>query len=151
MAFELERWVSAPVDAVYAVLSDPAKLSVLHPLIEQVTVTFRDASRVDVELVEHVPFGPFKVPNRYQASHWFQPEAPRKLRMRGVSFPKVVVSTQFTLDPANDGTRVVERLEVSALFGLQGFCGEDGGRGASQAAREPREALRAVSCGRSPP
>ena len=41
--------------------------------------------------------------------------------MSGVSFPKVVVSTGFPLEPLNDGTRVVERLEVSALFGLQGF------------------------------
>ena len=119
--FELEQWVSAPVEAVYAVLSDPSQIAVLHPLIERVTVTFRDASRVDVELFEHVPFGPFKVPNRYQASVLFQPEAPRKLRLRGVSSPKVVVSSEFTLEPANDGTRVVERLEVSALFGLQGF------------------------------
>lgn len=121
MTIELEQWVSAPVDAVYAVLSDPSQLAVLHPLIEQVTVTFRDAARVEVELFEHVRFGPFRVPNRYHASYWFQPEAPRKLRMRGVSFPKVVVSTEFTLEPVNDGTRVVERLEVTALFGLQGF------------------------------
>jgi carbon monoxide dehydrogenase subunit G len=121
VTIELEQWVRAPVDAVYAVLSDPSQLAVLHPLIEQVTVTFRDAARVEVELFEHVPFGPFKVPNRYQASYWFQPEAPRKLRMRGVSAPKVVVSTEFTLEPVNDGTRVVERLEVTALFGLQGF------------------------------
>lgn len=121
MTFELEQWVNGPIDAVYALLSDPTRLSVLHPLIEQVTVTHRDASRVEVDLFEHVPMGPFRVPNAYRATYFVHPEAPRRLRARGESIPRVVIDAEYTLEQQGERTRVSERTTVSALFGLKGF------------------------------
>lgn len=121
MTFELEQWVNGPIDAVYALLSDPDRLSVLHPLIERVTVTHRDDSRVEVELFEHVPMGPFRVPNTYRATYFVHPEAPRRLRARGESFPRVVIDAEYTLEQQGERTRVAERTTVSALHGLKGF------------------------------
>lgn len=121
MTFELEQWVNGPIDAVYALLGDPTRLSVLHPLIEQVTVTHRDASRIEVDLFEHVPMGPFRVPNAYRATYFVQPDAPRRLRARGESFPKVVIDAEYVLDQQGARTRVVEHTTVSALFGLERF------------------------------
>lgn len=121
MTFELEQWVNGPVDAVYALLSDPTRLSVLHPLIERVTVTHRDDSRVEVGLFEHVPLGPFSVPNSYRATYFMQPEAPRRLRALGESFPKVVIDTDYSLEPQGERTRVTERTTVRALLFLTGF------------------------------
>lgn len=121
MTFELEQWVNGPIDAVYALLSDPDRLSVLHPLIERVTVTHRDDSRVEVELFEHVPMGPFRVPNTYRATYFVHPEAPRRLRARGESFPRVVIDAEYTFEQQGERTRVAERTTVSALPGLKGF------------------------------
>ncbi|MBL8937135.1 MAG: SRPBCC family protein [Archangium sp.] len=121
MTFELEQWVNGPIDAVYALLSDPSRLSVLHPLIEQVTVTHRDETRVEVDLFEHVPMGPFRIPNAYRATYFVHPEAPRRLRARGESFPKVVIDAEYTLEQQGERTRVSERTTVSALLGLKGF------------------------------
>lgn len=121
MTFELEQWVNGPIDAVYALLSDPTRLSVLHPLIEQVTVTHRDASRVEVDLFEHVPMGPLRVPNAYRATYFVHPDAPRRLRARGESFPKVVIDAEYVLEQQGERTRVSERTTVSALLGLKRF------------------------------
>lgn len=121
MTFELEQWVNGPIDAVYALLSDPTRLAVLHPLIERVTVTHRDDARVEVDLFEHVPLGPFKVPNSYRATYFVHPEAPRRLRARGESAPKVVIDAEYSLEQEGDRTHVVERTTVSALPGLGRF------------------------------
>ncbi len=121
MTFELEQWVNGPIDAVYALLSDPTRLAVLHPLIERVVVTHRDDARVDVDLFEHVPLGPFKVPNSYRATYFVQPEAPRRLRARGESAPKVVIDAEYSLEQRGERTHVIERTTVSALPGLGRF------------------------------
>lgn len=121
MTFELEQWVNGPIDAVYALLSDPTRLSVLHPLIERVTVTHRDDTRVEVDLFEHVPMGPLRIPNAYRATYFVHPEAPRRLRARGQSAPRVVIDAEYWLEQEGERTHVVERTTVSALPGLKRF------------------------------
>jgi hypothetical protein len=117
----LEQFVPAPPASVYALMADPNNLPRLHPLIRRIAITRQDATRVEFELDETVPLGPFSIHNRYTGTFELQPNAPRSLRTFGVSSPRVTVRAQFTFDPERDGTLLRESVVITAPFGLQGF------------------------------
>jgi hypothetical protein len=117
----IDQFVPAPPADVYALMVDPNNLPRLHPLVKRVVITRQDATRIDFELDEDVPLGPFSVHNRYSGTFELQPDAPRSLRTFGVSAPRVTVRGHFTFDPERNGTLLRESVVISAPFGLQGF------------------------------
>lgn len=118
---QLEQFVSARVEDVYALFTDPQSIARLHPLVKRVVVTERSERRVAFELFEDVPLGPFRVPNRYHGEYLLEADGPHTLRARGVSFPRVTVDASFRFEAHGEGTRVTEQLSVTAPLGMGGF------------------------------
>jgi hypothetical protein len=120
----LEQRLAAAPGAARAMLADPNHFPMLHPLIERVTVLragrVGDEHVTAFELFEHVPMGPFRVPNTYQG--WIhRPEDPARLTLKGVSAPGVRVQADFAFLADADETLVRETLRLTVGWPLHRF------------------------------
>jgi Polyketide cyclase / dehydrase and lipid transport len=121
---QLEQRVSAGPAAARALLADPNQLPKLHPLIERVTVLRQsredDAEVTAFELFEHVPMGPFRVPNTYLG--WIcRPDDAARLTLKGESTPGVRIHADFEFVADPEGTLVRETLRVTVGWLLHHF------------------------------
>jgi hypothetical protein len=120
--FVLERQFDAPPDQVRDYLADLHNFSALHPLIESIDDLAPRPERPDARfyrVVDRISFGPFRVRTTYVASL----EVVSDFEVHGDAWqrPAVRLHTVYELHPEHGGTRLVERVEVEAPWGMRRF------------------------------
>lgn len=147
------RWhreftVDVDADVVLALLRDPRRLPELHPLIERVDVeaTRRegDVTVVPFSIAEHIPLGPWRVPNAYRGEVHDVPGRPECSRQFGFSRPGVIVDVTWTVGPlpsSSTACRAVQDVVVTAPWWVAPFVFATAGRAHDRFVMALRERL----------
>ncbi|KQW49042.1 polyketide cyclase / dehydrase and lipid transport [Nocardioides sp. Root1257] len=115
--------VPAPPDEVRAFYVDLDSLTVVHPLIVSVEELSRtdeaDGYRQTYRVVDRVRMGPFSFMITYRAA-WHVPEQ-GDVRSEADQSPGVRLRGTVSFTPIDGGTRITERLRISAPRPLAGY------------------------------
>lgn len=115
--------IPAAPDVVRAFYVDLDNLRTLHPLIVAVQRTSRtvgpDGYIADYRVRDRIPLGRGTLPVTYSATMHVPAEGEVWTEAR--QFPRVRLRGRVCFDAVGDGTRLTERLSVSAPWPLTGF------------------------------
>jgi ligand-binding SRPBCC domain-containing protein len=115
--------IPAPPNVVRDFYVDLDNLRTLHPLIVAVQRTARtvgpDGYVVDYRVRDRIPFGRSALPITYTATLHVPAEGEVWTEAR--QFPRVRLRGRVSFDEADGGTRLTERLSISAPWPLAGF------------------------------
>ena len=116
--------VSAPLDEVWALFSNPKNHAAIHPLIQALTIVEEGEGPeagetfVDFEVVDRVVLlGVLKLPVRYLARMIRQP-AKGRLTIRATSLMGLVTEAVWQLREAEGGTELEEYVTLTAPWFL---------------------------------
>lgn len=120
--FVHEIEIDAPLSAVHDFLADMDAHAELHPLIESITALPPTASRTTADhyrIVDRIALGPI----RFRATYTAALEALSDTVIRGDAWqqPRIRLSTMYRLSPTDTGTRLVEKVSVTAPWPLRRF------------------------------
>lgn len=108
--------VPAPPARVRAFYVDLDNISEVHPLVQWVRSTSRveldDGYRQDYQVRDRIPMGPFALPITYRARLVVPTAGPVTAQAR--QFPQVKLDSQVVFAPTEAGTRITEKLTISA-------------------------------------
>lgn len=108
--------VPAPPARVRAFYVDLDNISEVHPLVQWVRSTSRveldDGYRQDYQVRDRIPFGPLALPITYRATVVVPTAGPVTAQAR--QFPQVKLDSQVVFAPTEAGTRITEKLTISA-------------------------------------
>lgn len=109
------EFIAAPPDDVRAYYVDLGNLALVHPLIESVT----RVSETTYRIKDRVPLGFLTVPVTYTAIMQVPDQGP--VTAEAIQFPGVRLRSTVTFDGVDGGTRLTERLAVTAPWPLLGL------------------------------
>ena len=123
-ASELEVVVAAPPRAVFEHLRDPRNYVGLSPLVVEVRDIREEPDAVHYVAVERFRFAGVKYDNLIRVELRADDDDPARLWVGGdVDSPgNVQLRYGYTITPDGDGARVVDRIQVTAPFGLRRFA-----------------------------
>ncbi|OMC35627.1 polyketide cyclase / dehydrase and lipid transport [Mycolicibacterium fortuitum] len=108
--------VPAPPARVRAFYVDLDNISEVHPLVQWVRSTSRveldDGYRQDYQVRDRIPMGPLALPITYRARLVVPTAGPLTAQAR--QFPQVKLDSQVVFAPTEAGTRITEKLTISA-------------------------------------
>lgn len=123
-ASQVEVLVAAPPRAVFEHLRDPRSYVGLSPLVVEVRDIRAEPDAVHYVAVERFTFAGLKYDNLIRVELRADDADPARLWVGGdVDSPgNVQLRYGYTITAEGDGSRVVDRIEVTAPFGLRRFA-----------------------------
>jgi hypothetical protein len=119
----LSEEIPAPPDAVRAFYVDLRNIIRVHPLVVSVTPTDRaesaDGYTQTYRVRDRIPLGPLTLGTSYTARVTVPGNGDVHTEAR--QFPRVQLIGTVSFDPSGDGTRLTERLLITAPRPLAGF------------------------------
>lgn len=123
----LSEIVPAPPEAVRDFYIDLRNIVAVHPLVVAVTATQRtvadDGYTQTYRVRDRIPFGPLALPVTYTAIVHVPVRG--EVRTEASQFPAVRVIGAVSFDAADTGTRLTERLTITAPRPLAGFTARE--------------------------
>ena len=118
---ELDELVAGPPDVVRSYYADLDRMAEVHPLVVAVrTLSYQildDGYEQTYSVKDRVPLGFLTLPITYTATLRVPTNGPVTAQAR--QFPGVRLDSIVTFDPESDGTRLTERIRISAPPGLR--------------------------------
>ncbi|BAX90391.1 SRPBCC family protein [Mycobacterium shigaense] len=126
----LSEWVPAPPEAVRGFYVDLDNIRLVHPLIvsvETVSRTETDAGyQQTYRVVDRIPLGPFTIRTVYQAR--LRVPTHGDVLTEADQSPGVRLRGTVSFDPVDGGTRVTERIGITAPRLLAGVTIREGAK-----------------------